>query len=100
VRELTRIRDGMPEHSAVALEHFVGLNPNWEGAHWDDVLERLLDADANISITDPIYTALRPEMSEAQGRYIVPVTLTLFYANKEAPSAEAVKMWVGVVCGE
>lgn len=49
------VRDRMPTESAAAIAQFVARNPHYQGANWDDVLEILLDADADLQWTEPIH---------------------------------------------
>jgi hypothetical protein len=41
-----------PEQRDTALANFIKLNPHYDGAHWDDVLAILLDADAHLDLTE------------------------------------------------
>ncbi len=49
------VRDNMPIESGAAIEQFVKRNPHYAGANWDDVLEILLDADADLTWTEPLH---------------------------------------------
>jgi hypothetical protein len=68
----------MPQESAVALLQFVIFNPQMQGAGWDDCLDRLLDADAHLSLTEPLYE----EEPTFQGALPAAVAITLYYASK------------------
>ncbi len=48
------VRDNMPEQSKAALAQFTSVNPHYRGADWDDVLEILLDSDADLQWTQPL----------------------------------------------
>lgn len=48
------VRDHMPIESGAAINQFVVRNPHYAGAGWDDVLDILLDADADLTWTTPL----------------------------------------------
>lgn len=67
----------MPGESAKALLMFTSMNPTWRGAHWDDVLDVLMDSDSHLDVIEPIIEAL-PLMD---ARLVRAVVLTALYAD-------------------
>jgi hypothetical protein len=49
------IIEHMPAESLAALRQFCERNAHFRGAGWDDVLEILLDADADLQWTEPLH---------------------------------------------
>lgn len=41
-----------PDEVALALDRFTTANPHYQGAHWDDVIDELFNADAHLDITE------------------------------------------------
>ena len=73
------VRECMPAESAAALATFTRINAHFRGAEWDDCLDIMLDADANLEVTEPIYEALQ----DSDYLHLVsPVALTLLYASE------------------
>lgn len=48
------VRDHLPQLSQSAINQFVVRNPHYRGAGWDDVLEIIMDADADLQWTTPL----------------------------------------------
>jgi hypothetical protein len=48
------VRDHLPIESGAARDQFVKRNPHYQGANWDDILEIILDADADLVWTQPL----------------------------------------------
>jgi hypothetical protein len=48
------VEKALPEESAQALANFLEVNPRWDGAHWADVLEVMMDADAHLSLVEKV----------------------------------------------
>ena len=76
------VREHLPNMSADARAKFLERNPQMRGAGWDDCLERLLDSDSHLDITEPIH-----EIFDATGPYnprlVSAVALTLLYADRD-----------------
>jgi len=49
------VTTNMPTESAAALAQFAERNPHFRGANWDDVLDIILDADADLQWTEPLH---------------------------------------------
>ena len=97
---LLTTEEHMPAQSRDALEHFLVDNPRMQGAHWADVLDMLLDADAHVNLTDTVYDELRTIVPLGTEGWILPVFLTLLYANKGVhPYMTMVAYWHGRVTG-
>lgn len=79
IESLAWVREHMPKESAQALAQFLTINPNYRGAGWDDCLDRLLDADAHLSVTEPLY---EDEDLRAMGALPAAVAITCLYASK------------------
>ena len=45
----------LPNESAAALDQFTARNPHFRGAGWDDVLDIILDSDADLVWTEPLH---------------------------------------------
>lgn len=45
----------MPAESVAAVRQFVAVNPHFGGAGWDDVLDIILDSDADLQWTEPLH---------------------------------------------
>lgn len=83
-----------PSQRGAFLTHWYALNPNQRGAMVADVLEQLVDADANLDVTEPILEAW-PNSSSVSGIYtattlIRPAILALYYIEGRPPSQEEV----------
>lgn len=77
--DLAWVRTHMPDESALALDKFLETNPHMRGAGWDDCLDRLIDGDAYLNITEPIH-----ERSDSpQPSLVTAVALTMLYASRE-----------------
>ena len=74
------VAKAMPVHADRALRKFVAHNRGFDGAAWEDVLDRLRDEDANLAVTEPMYEALS-DLHPSRLSLVTPVTLTLFYAR-------------------
>jgi hypothetical protein len=82
---LLAIQRHFPKESSAALEYFTQLNTNARGADWADALEMLCESDAHCDITEMVYDDLRPLVPMDNLGYIVPITLTLIYAQRGNP---------------
>ena len=100
------VEAGMPDLASKALARFVALNPHMRGVQWADVLaDNLMAADANLDVTEPMYKAIQstisadPERAERMLPWVLPVTLTLYWATDEweAPSTTEVYSYVMVL---
>ena len=78
-----------PSQRGAFLTHWYALNPNQRGAMVADVLEQLVDADANLDVTEPILEAW-PNSSAVAVALIRPSILALYYIEGRPPSQEEV----------
>jgi hypothetical protein len=67
----------------MALERFVARNPGWNGAHWEDILDVLLDSDQHLELTEPLFEHGIPNSSE--------IAVTYLWANGRFPTPQDVK---------
>src|SRR5262245_5652156 len=78
----------MPTTASQALSRFTELNPHWRGAHWDDCLDRLIDADAHLDITEPLSVATYEGLSDQfildgyDIHLVDAVAITILYADR------------------
>jgi hypothetical protein len=91
---LSWVVEHMPEASAMALNRFTTLNPHWQGAHWDDCLDTLMDADANLEVTEPLWEAARESVHS--GHLVTAVGLTYLYASQAFAEMSPEARWVVV----
>jgi hypothetical protein len=96
-KQLLAVERVLSVESAKALENFIAFNPRQRGAHWADVLDILDDSDSNLEVTEPLYEALRDKFDGTDRRYIGLVALTLFYANKQAPTPAEVEAAIATI---
>jgi hypothetical protein len=96
-KRLLAVERVLSVESAKALENFLTLNPRQRGAHWADVLDILDDSDSNLEVTEPLWDALGERFDGEQRRYINLVALTLFYANKLAPTPAEVEAAIATI---
>jgi hypothetical protein len=75
---LAWVMQHMPVEAAAALDRFTTLNPSWRGANWDDCLDALMDADANLETTEPIIERLE----HLDAMLVCAVTLTILYSDR------------------
>lgn len=68
-----------------AYARFVGLNPAWAGAYWADILGHLLDHDAHLDITEPLWDDCY-NLPVDGIPFFTGAALSLFYANGEIPT--------------
>lgn len=67
---LSAITRAFTEDEAHAIvDRFVAANPDWDGAHADDILETLDATDAHLAETEPFYEAHRGELPDVPGRH-------------------------------
>jgi hypothetical protein len=88
---LSWVLDKMPEASRLALAKFTERNPHWQGAHWDDCLDVLIDSDSHAELTEPLYTAVKETPYEY--RRCEAVAITMLYSSQsfaEAPLADQI----------
>jgi hypothetical protein len=79
---LTWVREHMPQESAQALTKFLTIDPKWTGAGWDDLLDMMLDADAHLEVTEPLYEFSYGNGLRDMGMLPAAVAITLLYASK------------------
>ena len=97
---LDGIHKYMHEHGKAAAEHFIKENPSLENSEWFEILDILLEGNAHAELTDAIYDDLKVVVPIGTFGWIVPVFLTLLYANKgRAPYVAEVAYWHGYVTG-
>lgn len=72
------VRIHMPDECSKALARFIDWNLAWRGAGWDDCLDRLMDSDAHLEITEPIHEILDSD----RPRLVSAVAITLLWADK------------------
>lgn len=97
-KRLLAVEAALPAEAARALDRFTTMNPHWRGAGWADCLDVLHDSDSNLEVTEPIYETLSgSSLDDGQMRYVGLVTLTLFYADGEAPTVDEVEAAVRTV---
>jgi hypothetical protein len=77
----------MPEECALALDRFVRVNPSYNGANWEDCLDILLDSDAHLEVTEPIYEEIGA-LYEDKSSF---VAVTLLWAYGGVPTADEVR---------
>ena len=82
------VQYGLPNLSAAALDRFVGINPRWNGAHWADVLEVLMDTDADPEGAEELFD----EFGDTDPQLFYAVANTLHWADPDTPlTAEQVR---------
>ena len=72
------LQANMPTEVHIALLHFVGANPSYDGAQWWDVLSVLRDSDSHLDIIEPLAEHFGAEWDTLHSF----VTLTLIYASQ------------------
>lgn len=77
---LTWVLEHMPQESADALITFTKVNPHWRGAHWDDCLDTVIDADGHLDITEPMFDLM--EGTNYPPNLVTAVTITLLWASQ------------------
>jgi hypothetical protein len=80
------VMKNMPSDASQALAKFISVNPGYRGAGWDDCLERLLDADAHLNVTEPLY---EDEGLKALGALPAAVAITCLYASRAFAEADS-----------
>lgn len=81
---LTWVTEHMPDESAAALVTFTEQNPHWRGAHWDDCLDVLIDCDAFIEVTEPIFDLMTgPEWAPFPPILTSSIIITLMLSSKQ-----------------
>jgi len=70
----------MPKESDDALAKFTKSNPRWQGAHWDDVLDVILDADGHLELTEPMFDMMQG--TDFPPNLVSAVSITLLWASK------------------
>src|SRR5688500_2089676 len=71
-QRLLRTQRVMAIHANTAYTRFVARNPQFQGADWADCLDRLLDSDAHLELTEPLYDQLQ-DVTDEQRAFIAPV---------------------------
>lgn len=56
-----------PEERSAIVDRFAAANPHMRGAHFDDILEMLVDSDAYVAKTDPFFDTHQGELPAAPG---------------------------------
>lgn len=78
-----------PAQRRSAYARFVGANPEYRGAFWADILADLVDRDANLDVTEPLWLAHVATLTPDVAPFYTPAILSLLWATGEAPSHEA-----------
>jgi hypothetical protein len=55
------------DEARAIVDRFVAANPHWDGAHADDILETLQQADAHLDVIEPFYEAHDDELPDVPG---------------------------------
>jgi hypothetical protein len=82
---LSWVIEKLPVASAVALDRFTTLNRHWQGAHWDDCLDTLMDSDSHLELTEPLYEASKE--TPYPGKLVEAVGLTMLYSDQAFAAA-------------
>ena len=77
----------LPTLASKALDKFVERNRHYNGAHWDDCLDVLIDSDSHLDITEPMsvatYMGTDDIILDGYDPLLVDaVAITIFYADK------------------
>ena len=89
---LLRTEKVMTDDSRRALAAFVKVNPHYNGAHWADCLEVLVDSDSHLDITEPMYDLLSEVLSEEALSYLSMVCVTLHW-SRTSFTPSTVRLW-------
>jgi hypothetical protein len=96
------VLEHMPDESARALGTFTHINQHWRGAHWDDCLDRIMDADGHLEVTEPLCEAAREAIIASGYSKTYPAALTsavgitLLYASQAFAEATPDEQWIMV----
>lgn len=85
------VLEHMPKESADALAKFTSINPHWRGAHWDDCLDQLMDADAHLDMTESMWERCAETVYPAS--LVSAVAMTLLYASKMFAESDPDMQW-------
>ena len=90
------VNTNMPE-AKQALEHFVTVNPSWNGADWIDCLDQLLDSDSHIELTEPLYEEFEAAYFDDGLELVCPIAVTLLWSHRFTSEVVTVADVLGIL---